>query len=337
MCHSLPNQRTMNLLDQDNYQEDYYEEIGRHYNRGRSRQAHRQSKQKAGHDAKQSRQEILAAITAENDQAIDFNPTYLQNFRPEQREYRWIQENLAGFYHDKIIADVMAVVKAGKEANVYRCVGSEALGHELIAAKIYRPRMFRHLRNDAIYKQGRLVRDQTGKEVRGSRLGRALKKKTRFGQDVDFATWIVHEFNMQNMLYNAGADVPKPIAHRGNTILMAFVGDAEGAANTLIDVGLDPAEAPALFGRILGNIELMLAHHYVHGDLSAYNILYWEGEICVIDFPQMADARVNPHAFTLLERDVLRVCDYFAPYGVEADPVEIAADLWQRWRDGDLE
>ena len=196
--------------------------------------------------------------------------------------------------------------------------------------------MLRHLRNDAIYKQGRLVRDQTGKEVKGSRLGRALKKKTRFGQNVDFATWIVHEFNMQKLLYTAGADVPKPIAHRGNTILMELIGGEDGAAHTLSDTTLDPAEAPALFQRTLDNIALMLAHNYVHGDLSAYNILYFEGEICVIDFPQMADARVNSHAFTLFERDVLRVCEYFARYGVKADPVKISADLWQSWRDGVL-
>ena len=73
----------------------------------------------------------------------------------------------------------------------------------------------------------------------------------------------------------------------------------------------------------------MLEHHLVHGDLSAYNILYWEGQITIIDFPQLVEARNNPHAFMLLERDVRRVCDYFASYGVESDPMKLAVDLWE--------
>ncbi len=37
----------------------------------------------------------------------------------------------------------------------------------------------------------------------------------------------------------------------------------------------------------------------MHGDLSAYNILYGESTITLIDFPQMVEARHNPHAFEL--------------------------------------
>ena len=50
----------------------------------------------------------------------------------------------------------------------------------------------------------------------------------------------------------------------------------------------------------------------------------------------MADARVNSHAFTLLERDVLRVCEYFAEYGIVSHPEKVAARMWQKWRDGEL-
>lgn len=302
--------------------------------RGKSRAQHRASKHKRGHQAKVSQAQALAATADEVDRLIDFNPTYLQNFDPKHHEYNWLMDSLAGFYADKVIDDVLGIVKAGKEANVYTCTGTSASSHALVAAKLYRPRMLRHLRNDAVYKQGRMVQDQDGSEVKGGRLARALKKKTRYGQTVDFASWILHEFQMQRMLYEAGADVPEPIAQRGNTILMAYIGDEEGAAQTLIDTTLDPDDAPALFEAILENIELMLAHHYVHGDLSAYNILYHHGRVTIIDFPQLADARVNHHAFTLLERDVLRVCQYFGQYGVESDPAYLAADLWQRWRDG---
>ena len=66
----------------------------------------------------------------------------------------------------------------------------------------------------------------------------------------------------------------------------------------------------------------MLQNGMIHGDLSAYNILYWEGEITLIDFPQVTDSRGNTHARDILARDVTRVCEYFADQGVDNDPQE---------------
>jgi RIO kinase 1 len=69
----------------------------------------------------------------------------------------------------------------------------------------------------------------------------------------------------------------------------------------------------------------------IHGDLSAYNILYWEGEITLIDFPQVTDSRGNTHARDILARDVTRVCEYFADQGVDNDPQNILYHLWKRY------
>ncbi len=49
----------------------------------------------------------------------------------------------------------------------------------------------------------------------------------------------------------------------------------------------------------------------MHGDLSAYNILYWEGHIALIDFPQVVPARDNRNAYAIFERDVTRLCAVF--------------------------
>jgi RIO kinase 1 len=315
---------------------DYLEYEEKAIQRGRARQAHRTNKQKANYQAKKSRQEVLNSIADEVDLATDFHPTYLQNFDPTVHEYRWLMKALTGFYQDKLLADVIGIVKAGKEANVYTCTGTAVSGYPLLAAKVYRPRMLRHLRNDAMYKEGRFIRDQSGKEQRGSRVTRALRKKTRYGKDLDFMTWIGHEFEMQKALFAAGADVPEPVAQRGNTIMMDYVGDASRAAPTLVETSLTADEATPLFQRVMDNVRLLLSLNYVHGDLSAYNILYWQGEVTIIDFPQLADARVNNNAFALLERDVQRVYDYFAPYGITADPVALVVGLWEEWLDGRL-
>ncbi len=77
----------------------------------------------------------------------------------------------------------------------------------------------------------------------------------------------------------------------------------------------------------MGNIELWLANNYVHADLSAYNVLYWQGEIRVIDFPQAVDARFNPNARTLLTRDIKNICHYAARFGLERNGQCIAERL----------
>mgnify|MGYP000925870685 CR=1 FL=1 len=56
-----------------------------------------------------------------------------------------------------IITDVLHQVKGGKEATVYCCAAHPSTGVDLIAAKVYRPREFRQLRNDAQYRQGRRI------------------------------------------------------------------------------------------------------------------------------------------------------------------------------------
>ena len=113
-------------------------------------------------------------------------------------------------------------------------------------------------------------------------------------------------------------------------------GDESRASPTLNTVRLHRTEAARLFERTLWNVEMMLNHDCVHGDLSAYNILYWDGRVTLIDFPQAVDPHDNPGAERLLRRDVLRVCDYFASQGVDANPRRVAKELWDRYFPTDL-
>jgi RIO kinase 1 len=302
-----------------------------------SRQGHRgRPKIKAAPAVKRKPVTTRAELTDFNDNVEEFVPSYAAALDPRHHERRWIIESLGGFYQDNIITDVTRLVKGGKEANVYCCPANPQTGVELIAAKLYRPRMLRNLKNDALYKEGRILRGVDGKELRGRRENLAMAKKTRFGQDLDISWWIGNEYRMQQMLHAAGADVPMPIAQSGNTILMAYLGDEWMAAPTLNEVSLPRDEAQPLFERVMWNVELMLNLHHVHGDLSAYNVLYWEGEIALIDFPQVVDVRTNAHAADLLERDVRRVCEYFGRYRIQSNPTTLAADLWHRYMSAEL-
>src|ERR1051326_6706878 len=265
-----------------------------------------------------------------------FNPTFLAG----QRDRDWVLSSLAQFYEQDLITDVLRVVKSGKEATVYCCAADPSTGRTLLAAKVYRPRMFRSLKNDVVYRQNRAVRDERGRVVRGDRGWRGASKNTERGRAAKITNWIEYEFKIQRLLYNAGADVPCPLAQIGNAVLMDYVGDAEEAAPLLREVNLPREEAQPLFEAIMRNIELFLACDCVHGDLSEYNILYWQGAgvpeaagaAVIIDFAQAVDPRYNQEdVFDLLARDIARVCRYFARYGVEADAEALAIDLWTRY------
>ena len=304
-----------------------FEKFEEYQYRDNSREARRSRsgpKKKKDHDARQ----VMHEIREMDDGIQTWVPSYAKALDPRHHERQWVIESVGPFYRDQIVTDVTRLVKGGKEANVYACTGHPVTGLALIAAKLYRPRMLRHLKNDAIYKAGRTLRDAEGKQLKGRREKLAMRKKTSFGKEVDIQWWIGNEYRTQTQLFEAGANVPKPIGHQGNTILMQYIGDAYGPAPTLSEVRLPQDEAEALFERVMQNVALMLDNHLVHGDLSAYNILYWDGDIYLIDFPQMVEARHNPHAYELLERDITRVCDYFASLGVERDPVALAHDLW---------
>jgi RIO kinase 1 len=266
------------------------------------------------------------AAAAPADAEDAFHPTFTSSFH----EHEWILNYLGPFHADGIIQDVLRQVKGGKEANVYCCEPFAGTGLGLIAAKVYRPRMFRQLRQDARYRNGRLILDAEGNEVRDDRRLRAVAKRTRYGQEVLHTSWLEHEFQALTLLHRAGADVPRPIARSENTILMEYVGEVGEPAPPLYHVRLDRTEARTLFERLVHNIEIMLAQGLVHADLSAYNVLYWDGEVTVIDFPQAVDVRRNPDAPDLLGRDVERLYGYFARYGVRAEPGRLARALWAR-------
>jgi RIO kinase 1 len=280
---------------------------------------------------------VADGVEPGDDAAVGFMPTY-KSADNDHFEHQWIVSALSGFYDDKLIDDVRRAVKGGKEASVYLCEAHPSTGVDWIAAKIYRPRMFRSLKNDALYREGREILDGSGKTIkaRDKRMQRAVHQMTRFGQSLRIGSWIGHEYETLQLLHRAGVDIPKPFAAGENCILMEFIGDDVTAAPALNHVALERDEAQPLFARVLRNVEIMLSQHRIHADLSAYNILYWDGEIRIIDFPQAVDPRVNPHAETLLARDVERVCQYFARFGVKTDAVRLAHDLWSRYMRAEL-
>ncbi|MBX3038512.1 MAG: hypothetical protein KF758_16495 [Anaerolineales bacterium] len=258
----------------------------------------------------------------------DSRKTFKFTYKAARFEEWWLLETLGAFYEKKWISDVLKKVKVGKEASVYLCKPALDVDAPLLAAKIYRPTSLRSLKNVQEYRQGRADLDEEGHLLWKEADINAIVKRTKYGEEVRHVSWIAYEYKTMEDLFNAGADVPKVYAKEKNAILMRFIGDLKTAAPLLHSVSLEADEAQVLFERVIHNIDLMLKHNCIHGDLSAYNILYWDGEISMIDFPQIVIPESNPSAWKIFQRDVMRVCQYFSSQGVECNPQKLAADLW---------
>ncbi len=226
---------------------------------------------------------------------------------------------LQGLFEQGLITELVGELKSGKEATVYLARGPQGL----IAAKLYRDARVRSFKNDTRYRDGRFIGDARAKK--------AIEQRSRTGVSVQQSLWVMHEYSQLWALFEAGLPVPKPLvgpgaddcARAGRTVLMGFIGDEAGAAPRLSDVRLSRDEAADAFEQSVRLLVSLLKLGKVHGDFSAYNLLWWEGKVIVIDVPQMVEVAENREAAALLERDVRSLC--MSLKSVRADPAEVLA------------
>jgi RIO kinase 1 len=247
---------------------------------------------------------------------------------PEEQEL--LLSSLDGFLDENVISEVLETVRGGKEATVFRCRAGRngrAGGPAFYAAKVYRPSDRRAFRNDAVYRDGRVILNP--------RTRRAVANRSDFGREVAQHMWTAAEYETQQILHRGGVSVPRPIARSGPAILMEWIGDGSGPAPQLRHASLTREQGAAALRSLLADVEAMLDKHRIHGDLSPFNILYWAGRPRVIDFPQAVDARMNGNSYALLCRDVENVCRFFAKSDVPTpDPWKWATRLWDRYVNG---
>ncbi len=253
-------------------------------------------------------------------------PARFASREADAADMRAIQE----FLDEALITEVLNVIKSGKEATVYRCRAHASLGVPFAAAKVYHTTGHRGFQRSAMYEEGR--------DFGPGQVQRAVANRSEFGQKAQLAFWVDREFDLLSQLNYAGADVPAPYACTETAILMEYLGTEDEPAVKLQHAEFAEGEADDLFDRILDNIELMIRENVVHGDLSAFNILYHEGRIAIIDFPQAVDARNNSSAKDLLQRDLTNIVQFFNRHrvGLEEDPKRMASRLWDLWQHGEV-
>lgn len=228
-------------------------------------------------------------------------------------------ESCGEFVDEKIITELIRVVKRGKEAIVLCCKAHPDTDFDYIAVKLYFEKKYRSFKNEGIYHVGRIW---------DSRLKRAAEKKSGQGKIISRSVWVNNEFEILERLFECGANVPEPIACTDDAVVMGFIGKGEYAAPLLKDVRLEKNEAEHVFQSILTNIRIMLKNDLIHADLSPFNILYHEGKPYFIDFPQSVNPSVNPGAWPMFKRDIANVCKYFKQYDLEYNHDDLAKELW---------
>lgn len=196
--------------------------------------------------------------------------------------------------------EVLGEIKSGKEATVYYA----SLDGQTVAMKVYREASVLKTKN--LYLQGHFYKNKSEEK--------AIKSRNKFGRDQLEMNWISREFKILNKLYTLQASVPKPIYQVDNCLFMELIGVQGFPAPRLKDIEFTADQASSVFLDIVKNLKIFLQAGVVHGDLSEYNILWWQEKIWIIDFPQAIDVRLNKHKSEFLSRDLQNMVNYFSKY-----------------------
>lgn len=215
--------------------------------------------------------------------------------------------------------ELISGIKTGKEASVY--LGRNSRG--LVAVKIYTDVRVRSFKQDAAYRQGRFIGD--------TRMEKAIDHRSHKGLDARQTLWVQEEFKQMQHLQAQGVTVPKAIAVNGLALVMEFIGDEQGnPAPRISDLKMGRDEAENAFRQSLQNLKGIVSAGRVHGDYSAFNILWHNQQAVVIDFPQVMDLHRNPNAKALLERDVHSLCKSFVRQGLHIDESKVLREIRSR-------
>ena len=231
----------------------------------------------------------------------------------------------------------LGVLQSGKEAQISLIERRGADGStSLLARKRYLPRQVANkgelealgvqrastFRNDVEYREGR--------QFRKSRDRRAIERMTAHGKRLLQDRWTGHEYETMRRLWSAGLSVPYPIGYEQDLFDLQYLGDRQGAAPQLRAARLDGPAFERAFEQLLDGLAILVGQGLVHGDLSAYNLLWWDDRLWFIDFPQAVDLAANPQGVGYLHNDVVNICRWFAGRGLDVDGEEVFADLLAR-------
>lgn len=236
-----------------------------------------------------------------------------------------VPKSLEPLVRDGLVDEVIRSLKSGKEAAVY-VVLSEG---EVRCAKVYKEANKRGFHTQALYREGR--------KVRNSRQARAMDKGSHFGRKEQEEVWQNTEVDALYRLAALGVRVPRPYSYLDGVLLMELITDEEGvAAPRLNDLELTSEQALDYHHRLIAEVVKMLCGGLIHGDLSEFNVLVDAQGPVIIDLPQAVDASANNNAARMLERDVGNLAAYFGQFAPELLTTSYGKEIWYLYEHGNL-
>jgi len=228
----------------------------------------------------------------------------------------------------------LGVIKTGKEAQVNLVRRTDSDGRSCqFARKRYLPREVKskgELEALGVQRASTFVNDvqyREGRQFRKSRDRRAIERMSTYGKRLLQDRWTGHEYEVMTRLWNAGLHVPYPIAYGDDVFDLEYVGDDTQAAPQLQATRLDRVQLADAFDQLVAGMRTLIKEGLAHGDLSAYNLLWWQDRLWFIDFPQAIDVAANLAGLDFVHRDVVNVCAWFQRKGLDVDEEEVFADL----------
>jgi RIO kinase 1 len=189
-------------------------------------------------------------------------------------------------------------MSTGKEANVYLAAGPD----REVAVKVYRI-------NASDFRQ---MREYLDGDPRFEGIGSDKKKVV--------LAWTKKEFANLRRAMAAGVRVPEPIAVERNVLVMEFLGKDGRRARRLSEVTVENPETA--YEVVREYMRRLYDAGLVHGDLSEYNVVVYDSELCLLDLGQAVTVH-HPNSRDFLERDCYNVASFFTRQGYEVDPDDL--------------
>ena len=196
-------------------------------------------------------------------------------------------------------------IKIGKESNVFSAITKSK---ERVAVKVFR------ITSSNFFTMSRYL----------SMDPRFRKFKSRRGTVL---TWAKREFVNLKKAYEAGVNVPKPIAVEDNVIVMGFIGNQPPEpplADPLLKESCDNPKK--MFELLFEDIKKLYRANLVHGDLNEFNIMNNKEKPVIIDLSHGTPVSA-PAAIEMLERDLKNVCRFFNKKGLNLDIQKLLKEI----------
>ncbi|KAL4175355.1 hypothetical protein KRP22_000323 [Phytophthora ramorum] len=195
-----------------------------------------------------------------------------------------------------IVTEINGCLSTGKEANVYHARLPDGREGAI-----------------KVYKTSILVFKDREKYVSGEFRFRHGYSKSNPRKMVKL--WAEKEMRNLRRLRDSGIFCPAPILLRSHVLLMDFIGHDGWAAPRLKDAKISDIRYRECYLYCIKMMRVMYQKcRLVHGDLSEYNILYYQTKLFFIDVSQSVEHE-HPSANDFLRKDCRNIADYFRKTG----------------------